>query len=275
MVRLYSAITEVRRFCTHYTDTRGPIYSAYAAFFTIMAVIPLLMFLLGLIHLLPFTQQDLIEIFSNIIPETFMPMLSEIVEELYAKSSTTLLSITAVTTLWSASKGVYGIMQGLNSVYDIPNKRNAIVTRLIAFFYTFMFIVVILFTLVFMVYGNQLQELMIHWLPFLNYFSSLITFLRSSITILLLALFFMIIYTVFPYSPQPFAHQAPGALVASIGWILFSFLFSIYVDNFSNYSYMYGSLTTIILLMLWLNICMNILFLGGAINSWLMQGETA
>lgn len=271
MFRLYLAITEVRRFVTHYTDARGPIYSAYAAFFTVMAVIPMLMFLLGLIHLLPFTQQDLIEIFSTIIPETFLPMLSEIVDELYEKSSTTLLSITAITTLWSASKGVYGIMQGLNSVYDIPGKRNAILTRLIAFFYTFMFILVILFTLVFMVYGNQLQELVIHWFPFLNYFSSLITFLRSFITIFTLALFFMVIYTVFPYRRQPFTHQAPGALVASVGWILFSFIFSIYVDNYSNYSYMYGSLTTIILLLLWLNMCMNILFLGGAINSWLMQ----
>lgn len=269
MLHIYLFIMRIRQLVKQYNNARGPIYSAYAAFFIILAIIPMLMFMLGLIHLLPITKENLIDIVSSVIPETFLPMFQSMVNDLYNKSSTTLLSITAITTLWSASKGVYGIIQGLNSIYQVPIKRNYIINRLLALIYTFIFILAILITLTFMVYGNQLQELFIQLLPILSYFSTLITFLRSFITIFTLAFFFMVIYTVFPHQHQKLSYQAPGALIAAIGWILFSFAFSIYVDNFSNYSYMYGSLTTIILLMLWLNICMNILFLGGSINFWI------
>ncbi|MGN0297774.1 MAG: YihY/virulence factor BrkB family protein [Lachnospiraceae bacterium] len=269
MYRIYLFIQTIRHLVKNYTNAKGSIYAAYAAFFTFLALIPLLMFILGLIHILPITKENLVYLTSQFLPETFQPMFASIVNELYNKSSTTLLSVAALTTLWSASKGVYGIILGINSIYYVPVKRNYIVNHLIAVVYTFLIVLSLLMTLIFMVFGTTLQEIVISYLPFLAYFDVLITFLRSFITICVLALIFMIIYTVFPYQRQTFTQQAPGALIASIGWIIFSFAFSIYVEQFSNYSYMYGSLTTIILLLLWLNICINILFIGGAINHWL------
>ena len=63
----------------------------------------------------------------------------------------------------------------------------------------------------------------------------------------------------------------PGAMIASVGWIAYSVLFAFYIDNFSNYAPLYGSLTAVILLMLWLYSCMYILFLGAEINLYYIR----
>ena len=63
--------------------------------------------------------------------------------------------------------------------------------------------------------------------------------------------------------------QLPGAIFAAVCWLLFSFGFSLYFSNFSNFSYMYGSLAAIVLLMFWLYFCICILFIGAEINDFL------
>jgi len=79
-------------------------------------------------------------------------------------------------------------------------------------------------------------------------------------------LFFSIIYKTLPNGKMKFVDQIPGAVITSAGWVSFSILFSFFVDNFSNYANVYGSLSAIIILMLWLYICMYIMFIGAEIN---------
>lgn len=266
-------IWEVRRFMIKVSEDNLSVYAAYATFFTIIAVFPFLMLILTLIQFLPVSPSVLISSLSKIMPDAFYPLLESIVDNLYNNSTGTIISVTAIAALWSSSRGMLGVFRGLNSVYHTKEKRNYIMQRLLTTFYTLMFLIVVTVTLVLLVFGNRLQLILSSHIPALNDFSSLIVFIRTIFTILLLAVFFMIMYQVFPDRKARFIDQAPGAFAASLGWMLFSFAFSIYIDNFGNYSYMYGSLTTIVLLMLWLYFCMNILLLGGELNSFLQERD--
>ncbi len=252
-------------------EARISAYAAYAVYFTVLSVFPMLMLLLSIIHFLPIENDVLLSSIFAFVPSTFQPLVQSIIQDLDQKTTTTLVSVTAISTLWSSSKGIYGLYQGLNSVYQTTKTRGFFVKKGLCLLYTFFFVLVIILILMLLVFGNQLQLLMLHLIPVLQRFSGIISFLRSLLSVFLLICFFMVIYQVFPSKKLRLMAQLPGALFTTVCWMGLSFGFSIYIDNFGNYSYMYGSLTTIILLMLWLYLCMNIVLMGGAINVWLEE----
>ncbi len=264
-------ISEIRCFCNRVRKDNISVYSAYGTLFIILSVIPFMMLLLTLIQYLPITEAQLVSIIENILPEAVDPVFRFIVTDLNITFPTTLLSVTAVFTLWSASKGVLGIFRGMNSVYHSFEHRNYIWLRIICLFYTIAFYVIVLFTLILMVFGEQLQVLLIHQFQWLGRFDQLISFLRLLLSILLQTFFFMIIYKVFPDRKASIWTQIPGALVSSVGWMLFSYAFSIYIKYFSGYSRMYGSLTTVMLAILWMYVCICIILFGGELNAWLEE----
>lgn len=261
-------------FWKHTREARISAYAAYAVYFTVLSVFPMLMLLLSIIHFLPIETDILLKSISAFVPSTFQPLVQSIITDLDQKTTTTLVSVTAVSTLWSSSKGIYGLYQGLNNVYHTTEVRGYIMRKGLCLLYTFFFVIVIVLILMLLVFGNQLQILLLHLFPILQEFSSIISFLRSLLSVFLLMCFFMVVYQVFPSKKLRLMAQLPGALFTTVCWMGLSFGFSIFIDNFGNYSYMYGSLTTIILLMLWLYLCMNIVLFGGAINVWLEDQQT-
>lgn len=261
-------------FWKHTREARISAYAAYAVYFTVLSVFPMLMLLLSIIHFLPIETDILLKSISAFVPSTFQPLVQSIITDLDQRTTTTLVSVTAVSTLWSSSKGIYGLYQGLNNVYHTTEVRGYIMRKGLCLLYTFFFVIVIVLILMLLVFGNQLQILLLHLLPILQEFSSIISFLRSLLSVFLLMCFFMVVYQVFPSKKLRLMAQLPGALFTTVCWMGLSFGFSIFIDNFGNYSYMYGSLTTIILLMLWLYLCMNIVLFGGAINVWLEDQQT-
>ncbi len=243
-------------------------FSAQAALFILISIFPIIMTVLNLIQFVPVTKTDFLRFVIEIIPASFSSLAVSIIEDLYQKSSGTLLSLSAVVTVWSASRGTMAVVNGLNSVYDIEENRNYLVLRIVSCFYTVAFIIMILFSLMLLVFGNSLYSMIASRFPILHALAATLISLRTLIALAILMCFFTFIYTVMPSRKTHFSRQLPGALFSSAGWMIFSFFFSIYIDNFSNYSYMYGSLAAIVLLMLWLYFCMYILFLGGEINAF-------
>jgi len=120
-----------------------------------------------------------------------------------------------------------------------------------------------------MVFGNRIYFYTCKYFPMLeNIFLPIINF-RPLISFLIMFLFFMIMYKAIPDRKCSFKSQIPGAVIATSGWLLYSDLYSLYVDHFSNYSAFYGAMTVIALLMVWLYACMYILFFGGLVNKLL------
>jgi YihY family inner membrane protein len=187
-------------------------------------------------------------------------------DEISSESNRTLTIASVIVLLWSASKGVFAIIGGLNSVYEIKENRNYFVLRITAMFYTVIFIFVLIATVSLLLFGTNLYYFLVNIFPNTKEYLYIVSSLRFFVGFLILVLFFALIYKALPNKKKRFSEQLPGAIVAGTGWICFSVCFSLFVENFGNYESVYGSLTTITIMMLWLYICMYILFFGALMN---------
>ena len=158
------------------------------------------------------------------------------------------------------------LIRGINDVYEIKESRPFLLVRLLAFFYTFLFAILFVAVLTILVFGNTLYYHLCHIFPLLRSKFLTIISIRPIVGFVVVFLFFVILYYFVPNHKTTLLKQIPGALFTTAGWIIFSYIYSYYVDYFSNYSYFYGTMTTIALLMVWLYACMYLLFLGGILN---------
>ncbi len=263
MKRLWKAI---KYFGRKVSANRMGAYSAQTAFFMFLSLIPLVMLLLTMLSKFGTTSEEIISNVQNVAPNFLLRFLNIYLDEIIDVGSISVTIVSAVVLLWSASRGVFAIIGGLNSVYEVKEKRNFFVLRLLAILYTVAFIAMMLIALLLMVFGNAIGEYVYSVMTDLKGLVYIISSLRFIIGFVMLVLFFMLVYKTLPGAKVRFAEQIPGAVISSAGWVAFSILFSFYIDNFSNYSNIYGSLTIIIVLLLWLYGCMYIMFIGAEVN---------
>ncbi len=242
-------------------------FSAQATYFTILSFFPFIMFLLTLLQYLPIPQETLFDLIKLVIPETIAGFVEGLVNEVLNNATGTILSITIISVLWASSKGIRAIIEGLNSVYSIKETRHFVKVRLLAIFYTVIFAVSIIMLLAIFVFGNQIFLWLGEQFPIINSLAVVIISVRTIVGICILILFFLCIFTFLPNRKSNFIKELPGAIIASCGWVGFSLLFSFYIDNLNNMTATYGSLTTVVLCMLWLYICMIIMFIGAEVNA--------
>lgn len=267
MEKLTKRIKSLYAFYAKISSDRVGIYTAQASFFIILSIFPFLLLFLNIIGMTTNLNQDfIISTINDYTPSTVRPLLTQIVEELYTHVSGTAVSIAAIVAVWSASKGILSVMFGLYEIYKIHQERNYFISRFISMIYTVIFLITMIFTMILLVFGNKLFHFAISLVPALKELTLLTLILRYLVAFLVLSLFFTVIYRLCNLRLATIKKVIPGALLSAFGWLLFSFVFSIYVDNFSNMSYMYGSLTAFIILMLWIYFCIYILFIGAEIN---------
>ena len=250
---------------------RISLYAASACFFLVLAVFPGLLLLLGLLRYTPLEVERLGEMQALLLPEALAESAEELILLTYDNTSASALGLSAVTTLWSASRGVYGLLKGLNGVYGVTEGRGWFRARFLSVVYTFAFLVVLLMTLSLHVFGARLLGLLkaaAH--PFLSFLLEIID-LRFFLLLILQTGIFAAMFQVLPNRRSRFWDSLPGALLASSGWLIFSDLYSIYVEHFAHLSNVYGSVYAVALSMLWLYCCISIVFYGGALNRYLME----
>ena len=257
----------IRLFDRKIQDDHIQAYSAQAAFFIIISFFPFIMLLFTIIKYFPITESSMLELFSLIFPSGVNSMVVSIVTQIYDTTvSGTLIPVTAITTLWSAGKSFLAIMRGLNVVYEIRETRDYFFLRAISALYTLIFAVMVIITMLLFVFGNRLYLWIERQFPVLMDMALVIISLRTIVGLVTLVIFFLLIYVVIPNRKTNIMKELPGALLSAAGWMGFSYAFSYYIDNFSNFSATYGSLTAIVLFMLWMYFLMYILFIGAECN---------
>lgn len=251
---------------------RIDLYSAHSSFFMIMSFFPFIMFLFSVMRYTPIQESVILTFIHDIIPSMMQPVAISITKEIYSSSSFALLSVTAVSALWSSGKGFVSIIKGLNTVYNTGGEtRNYFILRLHAIIYTLIFVVIIILMLLAMVFGNRVLNFFSANWPFIGLIMAFFLNLRVVIFMLILIAFFTIVYRFIPNRKSKLRRELPGAIFSGAGWVGFSALFSIYVDHSSGFSSTYGSLATLVIIMLWLYVCMTILFLGAELNTLLYK----
>ncbi|MBR4725889.1 MAG: YihY/virulence factor BrkB family protein [Lachnospiraceae bacterium] len=249
-------------------------YSGEAALYIIISLFPFLMFLLTLLKYLPFTQEELLIVLSRFVPNNIFSYIESLVEELYTTSGT-VLSITIVLALWSASRGILTVYRGLNSVYGIDETRNYFFLRLKSMLYTLVLCIMLIMLLGLYVFGNQIISGLSGHFPFLMHskLANLIISFRTTIGAVILMVIFVIMYNFMPNRRSKIRKNLLGAVVAACGWVGFSYLYSIYIDHMGRIKATYGSLTAAVLCIIWLYVCMMIFFIGAEVNTALETPE--
>lgn len=249
-------------------------YAAQSAYFFMLCMIPIILLLLTLVQYTPVTKADVMTAVIQVFPSSVDSLITSIVNQVY-NQSTGVIPITIIVALWSAGKGVLAVTSGLNCVYKCIETRNYIFLRIRATLYTVMFILVIILLLVLSVFGNSLQILIAEHVPILANVTERLIEARIIITPAVMVVFSLLLYKFLPNRKDRFRKQLPGAVFTAIGWMVISWIFSVYVDVFKGFSSMYGSLTTIVLIMLWMYFCMYCILLGGSLNVMMYTGGNA
>lgn len=248
-----------------------PLHAANTGFFLILSLFPALVLLLSIIRYTPLDVHSLLGFLEGIIPEALLPEVELLVVSTYENTSGAVVSLSAATALWSASRGIYGLITGLNTIYQVAEHRSFLQVRLLSVLYTFAFLLVLLLTLVLHVFGTGLLELMAgSSIPFFRFLSGVVD-LRFFLLVFLQTALFSAMFMALPNRKNTLGDSLPGAFLASIGWLVFSHLFSLYVEFFPTYSRIYGSVYAVALSMLWLYCCISIVFYGGVLNRILMD----
>ncbi len=241
-------------------------FASSCAFFIFLSIVPMVLLLFAILPYTPVKPQLIIDFILNEFPAGTGNLLVSILSDASEKSIG-LVSISAITTLWAAGKGVNALIAGFNAIDRNVDKRNGILLRIVSSLYTLIFLVGIVVILVLVVGGNVILNVLEEHFPQIAEFVSVFVNLKSVISIVLMSIIFMLCFSLLPCKKHKFRETFPGAILASITWTGFSYLFSFYVEKFNAFS-MYGSLTTIIVLLFWLYMCMYILLIGCNLNKY-------
>lgn len=263
-------IKGINRLLVSDADDHTGAYAAMSAFFFVLSLIPIILLLLTLVQYTPLTKVDVMSAVANVVPDSITPAILAIVNQVYNQSAA-VIPITVLVAMWSAGRGVLAMTAGLNCIYKSHETRNYIFLRIRATFYTVSFLVVIVVTLVVLGFGNSISLFVEEHIPIASHVTQFLIEIRTITIFLGLIVFSLCIYKFLPNRKDRLLAQLPGAVFTAVGWLFTSFFVSKYMEIFKGFEDMYGSLTTIVLIMLWLYFSMYIMLLGGKVNMYFQE----
>lgn len=273
MFSLRAAVNLIRNIGNALQRDMITVYAAQASFFVLLSGLPFLVLLISVSRLLAgATAAELFTLLSAAIPAEFAPAFTSLVDQLRALDNVSLVSVTAVTALWSASRGMAALERGLCGVYGVNNSRGLIRDSLRSVLYTLAFIALIFGTLFLLVFGVQIADMLMTFFPALELPLLRLIHARGLLVFCVLSLFFFLEHHVIlhpVYSRKNRPALLPGALFSAAGWMLFSYFYSLYIQYFPRASYLFGSLAMLVILMLWIYFCMILLLCGAELNKML------
>lgn len=235
------------------------------------------MFILTFILRLNILDQDffrplLTSAFMRVLPGDFEPLLDNFVNEIFGlvtvtrKQSLSMYLGTAIVALWVSGKGIMALMFGLNSVNGKTESRNYVIVRLQSSVYALIVTVMVFIGGIVMMFGNNIQHVLMS--SFSDRIAPIVGVLvnyHSQVTIFGLVVLFVVIYHFLPDSHIGWFSCLSGAVFTAVTWSILSLVFSLYMKRATRGNMIYGSLTTFIMILMWLYFCMYILFIGAEI----------
>lgn len=249
---------------------------AQLAYFFLLSFFPMLIFLVTLLPYLNLERGQIFDFLSGIMPDEVYSLIEGTLTEVLSNQNGGLLSIGIIGTIWSASKGVDALMKALNRAYDVEG-RAGFMNRLWSLIFTISLVGVLLIALVLPVFGQQIGNLIFDYLGVATSFSTIWSSIRWIIPPALILILLTAMYWIVPNTiPRlKIISVFPGAIFATLGWLILTYGFSFYINNFGNYSATYGSIGGVIILMLWLYFTGMILIFGGLLNATSQKRQLA
>lgn len=244
---------------------------AQLAYFFLLSLFPLLIFVMTLVPFLNLPQEQVYTMMKNILPEQVYSLIGETLKDVLQNRNGGLLSVGILATLWSASNGVNALIKSLNQSYGKAETRPFVIARTMSVVFTLVLILLVVVALILPVFGSQIGYFLANTIGLGEQFGAVFDKFRLLLPPLVIFFGLVFMYWLGPNVKMYLRSAIPGAIVATVCWLVISYVFSIYINNFSNYSATYGSIGGIIILMLWLYITGMVLMIGGLVNAIMQE----
>ncbi len=227
-----------------------------------------------MVTLLPYLNLEqgmLLNILRTYAPGEVYTLIEGTLDEVLNDRNGGLLSIGTLATIWSASNGMNALTKSLNRSYSLEETRPFFIARAISVIFTLLLIILFVIALILPVFGEQIGTFLFSYLGYEQGFLTVWNNIRWTIPPVMIFVVFMLLYWIAPNRKLYLKSVIPGAIFATLGWIIVSLGFSLYVSSFANYSATYGRIGGIIVLMMWLYFSGTILMVGGQINAVMQE----
>lgn len=269
MTELKSKFASMKIILNNMREDHISEFSAQCAYYVILSFIPFVILLLTLIQYTNIEQQQLFDIISKIIPPNMSEIVLGVVREVYSKSVGT-VSISLIFTLLSADRALFALVKGLHLIYNYSdNKRKPMIyLKLTSILQTMIFIILVTIGAVILVFGTPIISTIQEKFGLLENYNIISKILTQMVYVFIAFILFLCLYKFMPGHKITFKSQIPGAIFSSMALIVISLVFSKYLDIFKGFSITYGSLTALMLIMMWTYACFYVIFLGAEINKF-------
>lgn len=256
-----------------YIDDEITAMGSQLAYSLLLSFFPFLIILMTLVGYSSIKSEDVLLALNSVLPNDILNLIKSTVVEVVDTRRLDLLSFGTITTIWTASNGFNAVIRGLNKAYDEKEKRSFIKVQFTVLLCTLGLILMVIISFSLLIFGELSAKYLLT-----NYISSkllkfFLDFGRYILGFAAMIIVFTLLYRYTPSKKLKFKEVLPGALFTTLGWIITSICFSFYVNNFGNYSKIYGSIGAVIALMSWLFIVSVIILIGGEINATLAYRE--
>lgn len=243
--------------------------AAALGFYLTLAIFPAFIVVMAVIPYLPIQNVDqaIMDLLGQVLPPDAAGLVEGIVQQVTAEQRGGVLSFGILATIWSASSGMYAIMQQLNITYDVKEGRNFVVARVTAILLSVAFVALVIGAFSLVVLGGVMEEWLFNFLGQNELIVLAFRVFRWVVIVLALLLGFALIYKFAPDVEQRFAFITPGAVLGTVLLAAGSIAFTIYIQNFGDYNATYGSIGAVIILMLWLYLAGLVILIGSEINA--------
>lgn len=266
-------ITFVEQLVYRFNDDGVTAIGAQLAYYLTLAIFPFLIFFLSILQFTPLADVDVLkELLSPLPGETgklFYNLINNIIED----GSIALLSFGAIGSIWSSSNGVMALMKAVNRAFDLDEDRPYLKLKALSILFTLGLFIVLIVAFTVLIFGEVIFDAI-----FVSYTWPTVVIWKILKLLIPLAFMVFVITILYKYSPSikegvkiKFSESIPGAIFASLLWVVLSVGFSFYVSNFANYSRTYGSLGGVIVFLLWLYMSSIVIVLGAEVNATLMS----
>jgi len=236
------------------------------AYYLMLSFFPFMLFLMTLVGFSKISSVQILEGLSVLLPKSILELTRSTIKEIFDNQYTGLLGISILLMMWTAASAFKAVIKSINKAYNFKESRSFIKISIISMLGILALALIIILTLAMLVFGNVISEYIKNVQPFYKIILILWNIFRYAFIFIIMILIFSTIYRFAPAKKLTLKKVIPGAIFSTIGWVLISFAFSFYIDNFSNYSRFYGSLGAVFILMTWLFLISMIFILGVEIN---------
>jgi len=240
----------------------------------IFALFPFLIFLMSLVSFFRVDAGEVVERMALVLPDRIMDVLRAFMVEVVAVRSGGVLSVSLLVTVFSASSGFNAVIRGINRAYRVKETRHFVRVRLVGMLMVLVFAAAILASVLLLIFGDGIYVFLTQMLGARGFLQTIFG-VAGYFLMMLMLLFTIILIYKFSGANQPTVYDVfPGAFTSLMVWVVASKAFNVYVNRFSSFSNVYGSISSVFVLMLWLNIISAALLLGGEVNALLANRKT-